>query len=104
MTNADQSAIRLRPSSSESAIPKRLLLGRGTSEVDPEVLRALIQPPLGHLDPVMLAMLGDLEEALRGVFRTRNRLTLAVSGTGTAGMEAALANSIEPGDSVLVGV
>ncbi len=100
MTNTDQSAIR----NPQSAIPKRLLLGPGPSEVDPEVLRALIQPPLGHLDPVMLAILGDIEEGLRGVFHTRNRLTLAVSGTGTAGMEAALANSIEPGDSVLVAV
>jgi alanine-glyoxylate transaminase/serine-glyoxylate transaminase/serine-pyruvate transaminase len=100
MTNTDQSAIR----NPQSAIPKRLLLGPGPSEVDPEVLRALIQPPLGHLDPVMLAILGDLEEGLRGVFRTRNKLTLAVSGTGTAGMEAALANTVEPGDSVLVGV
>src|SRR5436305_1003354 len=89
---------------SESAIPKRLLLGPGPSEVDPEVLRSLVQPPLGHLDPALLAMMGELQEALRSVFRTRNRLTLAVSGTGTAGMEAALANSIEPGDRMLVGV
>jgi alanine-glyoxylate transaminase/serine-glyoxylate transaminase/serine-pyruvate transaminase len=88
----------------QSVIPKRLLLGPGPSEVDPEVLRALIQPPLGHLDPALLAMMGKLEEMLREVFRTRNRLTLAISGTGSAGMEAALANSIEPGDSVLVGV
>jgi len=88
----------------QSAIPKRLLLGPGPSEVDPEVMRALIQPPLGHLDPALLAMLGELEEMLRDVFRTSNQLTLAVSGTGSAGMEAALANSIEPGDSVLVGV
>src|SRR5207248_10768370 len=88
----------------QSAVPKRLLLGPGPSEVDPEVLRALIQPPLGHLDPALLAMLGELQEALRGVFRTRNRLTLAISGTGTAGMEAALANSVEPGEDVLVGV
>jgi alanine-glyoxylate transaminase / serine-glyoxylate transaminase / serine-pyruvate transaminase len=88
----------------QSAVPKRLLLGPGPSEVDPEVLRSLIQPPLGHLDPALLAMMAELQEALRRVFRTRNRLTLAISGTGTAGMEAALANSIEPGDSVLVGV
>jgi alanine-glyoxylate transaminase / serine-glyoxylate transaminase / serine-pyruvate transaminase len=84
--------------------PKRLLLGPGPSEVDPEVLRALTLPPLGHLDPALLEMMGELEGMLRGVFRTRNAFTLAISGTGTAGMEAALANSIEPGDSVLVGV
>jgi alanine-glyoxylate transaminase/serine-glyoxylate transaminase/serine-pyruvate transaminase len=85
-------------------VPKRLLLGPGPSEVDPEVLRALTMPPLGHLDPVLLDMMGDMQEQLRGAFRTRNRLTLAVSGTGTAGMETALANTIEPGDRVLVGV
>jgi alanine-glyoxylate transaminase/serine-glyoxylate transaminase/serine-pyruvate transaminase len=67
-------------------------------------LRSLILPPLGHLDPALLAMMGELQEMLRGAFRTRNRLTLAVSGTGTSGMEAALVNSIEPGDRVLVGV
>ena len=88
----------------ESAVPKRLLLGPGPSEVDPEVLRALTMPPLGHLDPVLLDMMAEVQEQLRGAFRTRNKLTLAVSGTGTSGMEAALANTIEPGDRVLVGV
>ncbi len=88
----------------EAAPPKRLLLGPGPSEADPEVLRALTMPPLGHLDPVLLDMMGELEELLRGVFGTRNRLTLALSGTGTAGMEAALTNTVEPGDAVVVGV
>src|SRR5689334_6104094 len=87
-----------------SSLPKRLLLGPGPSEVDPEVLRSLMLPPLGHLDPVLLAMMSELQEMLRGAFRTRNDLTLAISGTGTSGMEAALANIVEPGDSVLVGV
>jgi alanine-glyoxylate transaminase/serine-glyoxylate transaminase/serine-pyruvate transaminase len=81
-----------------------LLLGPGPSEVDPEVLMSLAMPPLGHLDPVLLQMMQELGELLRTVFQTRNKLTLAISGTGTAGMEAALANSIEPGDSVVVGV
>ena len=67
----------------KSKIPKRLLLCPGPSEVDPQVLRSLIQPPLGHLDPVLLAMMSELQDMLRGVFRTRNRLTLAISGTGT---------------------
>jgi alanine-glyoxylate transaminase/serine-glyoxylate transaminase/serine-pyruvate transaminase len=100
MTKSNQSTIR----NPQPAIPKRLLLGPGPSEVDPEVLRSLIQPPLGHLDPVLLTMMGEMQETLRGAFRTRNRLTLAISGTGTSGMEAALVNSIEPGDRVLVGV
>jgi alanine-glyoxylate transaminase/serine-glyoxylate transaminase/serine-pyruvate transaminase len=84
--------------------PKRLLLGPGPSEVDPEVLASLALPPLGHLDPALLAMMGELQEMLRGVFQTKNRLTLALSGTGTSGMEAALANTIETGDGVVVGV
>src|SRR5436305_7199414 len=100
MIDATQSAIR----NQQSEVPKRLLLGPGPSEVDPEVLRSLIMPPLGHLDPALLEMMSQLQEYLRGAFRTRNRLTIAISGTGTAGMEAALANSIEPGDDVLVGV
>src|SRR5437868_8117853 len=84
--------------------PKRLLMGPGPSEVDPRVLQALALPPLGHLDPALLDMMQTLEERLRLVFQTKNKLTLAISGTGTAGMEAALVNTIEPGDPVLVGV
>jgi alanine-glyoxylate transaminase/serine-glyoxylate transaminase/serine-pyruvate transaminase len=68
------------------------------------VLASLALPPLGHLDPALLAMMGELQDMLRGVFQTKNRLTLALSGTGTSGMEAALANSIEAGDGVVVGV
>src|SRR3954447_14737978 len=82
--------------------PKRLLLGPGPSEVDPRVLQALALPPLGHLDPALLDIMQSLEGRLRSVFQTRNKLTLAISGTGTAGMEAALVNTIEPGDPVLV--
>jgi alanine-glyoxylate transaminase/serine-glyoxylate transaminase/serine-pyruvate transaminase len=86
------------------SIPKRLLLGPGPSEVNPEVLRSLALPPLGHLDPVLMELMGQVQDLLRLSFGTRNHLTLALSGTGTSGMEAALANSVEPGDRVLVGV
>lgn len=84
--------------------PKRLLMGPGPSEVDPEVLRSLLMPPLGHLDPALLQIMQEIEDMLRAVFATRNRVTLAISGTGTAGMEAALANTVEPGAHVVVGV
>ncbi|MDQ3706038.1 MAG: alanine--glyoxylate aminotransferase family protein [Chloroflexota bacterium] len=84
--------------------PKRLLMGPGPSEVDPEVLRSLLLPPLGHLDPALLQIMQELEDMLRAVFGTRNQVTLAISGTGTAGMEAALANTVEPGAHVVVGV
>jgi alanine-glyoxylate transaminase/serine-glyoxylate transaminase/serine-pyruvate transaminase len=79
----------------------RLLLGPGPSMVPPRVLRAMATPLVGHLDPDFVAILGDIQNLLRQVFQTRNRLTLAVSGTGTAAMEAALANLVEPGDPLL---
>ena len=61
-------------------------------------------PLLGHLDPVFLNVMNDVQTLLRTVFSTRNRLTIAVSGTGSAGMEAAVVNLVEPDDSVIVGV
>jgi alanine-glyoxylate transaminase/serine-glyoxylate transaminase/serine-pyruvate transaminase len=59
-------------------------------------------PLLGHLDPAFVALMDETQELLRQTFRTRNRLTLAVSGTGSAGMEAVIVNLVEPGDKVLV--
>jgi alanine-glyoxylate transaminase / serine-glyoxylate transaminase / serine-pyruvate transaminase len=82
----------------------RLLMGPGPSNVAPEVLQALGRPMLGHLDPDFLQILDGVSESLRKVFKTTNRMTFAVSGTGSAGMEAALVNVLEPGDEVIVGV
>ncbi len=82
----------------------RILLGPGPSMVAPRVLRALAQPPVGHLDPQFLDVMGDVQALLRFVFQTENQLTIPVSGTGSAGMEAALCNFIEPGDDVLIAV
>ena len=78
-----------------------LLLGPGPSMVHKRVLQAMATPLLGHLDPDFLAVLADIQTILKTVFRTKNDLTLAVSGTGTAAMEAALSNLIEPGDTML---
>jgi alanine-glyoxylate transaminase/serine-glyoxylate transaminase/serine-pyruvate transaminase len=72
--------------------------------VHPRVLRALAQPLVGHLDPQFLAIMSEVQELLRFVFQTANQLTIPVSGTGSAGMEAALCNFIEPGDEVIIGV
>jgi len=83
---------------------QRLLLGPGPSEVHPRVLAALGRPTIGHLDPAFLGQLDEVQDELRRVFRTQNRLTLPISGTGSAGMEACLANLIEDGDDVVVGV
>jgi len=85
-------------------ITPRTLLGPGPSSVHPRVLQALAYPPVGHLDPQFLALMNEIQVLLRYVFETENELTLALPGTGTAGMEAALVNFIEPGDHVLIGV
>lgn len=79
----------------------RLLLGPGPSMVPPRVLRAMATPLVGHLDPGFLQVMAEIHELLQEVFQTRNEWTMAVSGTGTAAMEASLANLIEPGDRVL---
>ena len=81
---------------------KRILLGPGPSDVDPRVLAAMGAPLLGHLDPEFLTVMDDIQASLRTVFETRNKLTIPISGTGSAGMEAALVNLVEPGDTVLV--
>ena len=83
---------------------QRLLLGPGPSEVHPRVLAALGRPTIGHLDPTFLTQLDEVQAGLRRVFRTQNRVTLPISGTGSAGMEACFANLIEDGDDVVIGV
>lgn len=88
----------------DSNTPQRILLGPGPSPVDPRVLRAMSEPLLGHLDPTFLHMMDEIQELLRYVFETRNRLTIPISGTGSAGMEAALVNLLEPGDTAVVGI
>src|SRR5439155_13710133 len=70
--------------------------------VPPRVLEALARPTIGHLDPVFLKVMDEIRTRLREVFRTRNEMTLAVSGTGSAGMETVFVNLVEPGDKVLV--
>lgn len=83
---------------------ERLLLGPGPSNPYPEAMEALARPVLGHLDPELLGVFAETAERLRAVFRTSNRLTLPVSGTGSAGMEACLVSLLEPGDTAIVGV
>ncbi len=82
----------------------RLLMGPGPSNLYPEVVAASVLPVLGHLDPEFLARLDETMERLRTVFGTSNVLTFPVSGTGSAGMEAAFVNLVRPGDPVVVGV
>jgi alanine-glyoxylate transaminase/serine-glyoxylate transaminase/serine-pyruvate transaminase len=84
--------------------PIRTLLGPGPSDIHPRVLAAMARPTVGHLDPYYLEIMDKLQAGLRELFRTKNRMTFAVSGTGSAGMEATVVNLIEPGDSMLVAV
>lgn len=82
--------------------PRRVLLGPGPSPVEDRVLEAMAAPVLGHLDPLFLHCMDDIQSMLRYVFETNNRVTIPISATGSAGMEAALVNVIEPGDEVVV--
>ncbi|MCT0228528.1 alanine--glyoxylate aminotransferase family protein [Synechococcus sp. CS-1331] len=84
--------------------PDRLLLGPGPSNAHPTVLEALARTPIGHLDPLYIELMGEVQELLRYAWQTDNRLTIPMSGTGSAAMEATLANTIEPGEKVLVAV
>ncbi len=86
------------------ATPDRLLLGPGPSNADPRVLQAIARPPLSHLDPLYLELMNEVQEMLRYAWQTDNRFTIPVSGTGSAAMEATIANTVEPGETVVVGV
>ncbi|TAF10995.1 MAG: alanine--glyoxylate aminotransferase family protein [Nostocales cyanobacterium] len=96
----DSHSLKLAP----LEVPNRLLLGPGPSNAHPAVLQAMNTTPLGHLDPAFLALMDDIQSLLRYVWQTENPHTIAVSGTGTAAMEATLANTVETGDVVLIGV
>ncbi len=97
----------MHPSSSVAPVldpPVRILMGPGPSDIHPRVLTAMSRPTVGHLDPYYLTLMDDMRRMLQATFRTTNEMTLAISGTGSAGMEAAVVNLIEPGDSMIVGV
>lgn len=81
---------------------ERILMGPGPSNVHHRVLRAMSAPVIGHLDPDFIAAMNDTKELLQYVFQTKNDLTIPISGTGSAGMEAAFVNVVEPGDVVVV--
>jgi len=82
----------------------RILMGPGPSNVHYRVYQAMSNPVIGYLDPQILACMDEISEMLRGVFQTKNRVTLAISATGSAGMETSFVNFVEPGDVVVIGV
>ena len=82
--------------------PKRILMGPGPSDIHPRVLEAIGKDTVGHLDPFYLETMNEMQNMLRALMKTENPLTFAVSATGSAGMETAIVNSVEPGDNMLV--
>ena len=100
LSENDAHRLRLDP----IATPDRLLLGPGPSNADPRVLQAIARPPLSHLDPLYLELMNEVQEMLRYAWQTDNRFTIPVSGTGSAAMEATIANTVEAGETVVVGV
>jgi alanine-glyoxylate transaminase/serine-glyoxylate transaminase/serine-pyruvate transaminase len=86
----------------EVHMPARILLGPGPSLVDPRVLRAMAAPLVGHLDPSFLTLMDITQKLLRYTFQTESPLTIPISGTGSAAMEAAVVNMVERGNNVLV--
>jgi alanine-glyoxylate transaminase/serine-glyoxylate transaminase/serine-pyruvate transaminase len=82
--------------------PRRYLFGPGPSMVHPRVYQALSQPIVGHLDPYFFQVMGDIQQLLRMVFGASAGVTMVISGTGSAGMEAAVANFVEPGTKFAV--
>jgi len=85
-----------------ASVPERLLLGPGPSPVPQRVLQAMASPVLGHLDPAFLQVMDETMGLLRKTFRTTNPLTIPISGTGSAGMETAVMNLIQPTDRIVV--
>jgi alanine-glyoxylate transaminase/serine-glyoxylate transaminase/serine-pyruvate transaminase len=85
-------------------MPERLLLGAGPSNADPRVVAAMNRQPIGHLDPEYLKLMDEVQRLLRYSWQTDNAMTYPVPGTGSAAMEATFANTVEPGDVVLVAV
>ncbi|MGK7891838.1 MAG: alanine--glyoxylate aminotransferase family protein [Leptolyngbyaceae cyanobacterium] len=97
----DETHLKAAP---RTQVPERLLLGPGPSNAHPNVIEAMNFQPIGHLDPAYLQLMDEVQSLIRYTWQTSNQMTLPVSGTGSAAMQATLANTVEPGDVVLVGV
>lgn len=84
--------------------PRRILMGPGPSDVSPRVLAALARPTIGHLDPEFQALMEEIKAALQRLFNAPDHACVPLPAPGTAGMEAAIMNLLEPGDRVVVAV
>lgn len=90
------------PASEVPTVPPRILLGPGPSDANPRVLQAMSGPMIGYLDSDFLKVMEEVSELLTRVFNTQESLTMVLSGTGSAGMEAGLNSLLEPGDTVIL--
>jgi alanine-glyoxylate transaminase/serine-glyoxylate transaminase/serine-pyruvate transaminase len=82
--------------------PRRYLFGPGPTMVDPRVYESLSKPIVGHLDPYFIQVMADVQQLLKGAFGAKDGITLVISGTGSAGMEASIANFVEPGAKIAI--
>ena len=90
------------PDSKVPRVPPRMLLGPGPSDAHPRVIQAMMSGMIGYLDPDFMLIMDEVSELLKMVFQTEDHLTLAIAGTGSAGMEAGLNSLLEPDDTVIV--
>lgn len=90
------------PESLMPVVPPRILLGPGPSSANPRVLQAMMAPMIGYLDPDFLLIMDEISQLLKAPFQTEESLTMALSGTGSAGMEAGLSSLLEPDDTVVI--
>lgn len=84
--------------------PARILMLPGPTNVHPRVLRALLAPLVGHKDPFFTNLMHETAALLRAVFQTENPATFALPASGGSAMEASLVNTLEPGDTAVIGV
>ncbi len=82
--------------------PTRIMMTPGPSNMDPRVYRALSAPLVGHMDPWFIEMMGEVQVLLRQAFKTQNKITYPISASGSGGIEAAVLNTLEPGDECIV--
>ena len=90
------------PKTKFQTIPPRILLGPGPMMVPPRVLQAMVNPMIGYLDPDFISIMEEVCDLLKIVYSTKSATTMALSGTGSAGMEAGLNSILEPNDVVLM--
>ena len=82
--------------------PRRILMGPGPSDVSPRVLAALARPTIGHLDPEFQNLMEEIKAGLSRLFNAPDHACVPLPAPGTAGMEAAIMNLLEPGDHAVI--